>query len=79
MNDPLKIFLLYLGVISILAVIICLYDKLFSKLNNVSFRVPESSLLLISALGGSVAMFLCMLIFRHKTKHAKFTLGRCHS
>ena len=75
MNDALRILLIYLGVVSVLSVAVCLYDKLFSKLNNVNFRVPEKSLFLLSALGGSVAMFLCMLIFRHKTKHAKFMLG----
>ena len=32
-------------------------------------------LLLFSALGGSVAMFITMLIIRHKTKHVKFMLG----
>lgn len=75
MNNPLKILLLYLGVISILSIVICVYDKLFSKLNRVSLRIPESALLLISAAGGSVAMLLCMLLIRHKTKHAKFMLG----
>ena len=38
-------------------------------------RTRESTLLLLSALGGSVAMLATMLIIRHKTKHAKFMVG----
>lgn len=75
MNTPLKVLLIYLGVISVISIIVCIYDKLFSKLNNVKFRVPEKSLFVFSALGGSVAMFLCMLLIRHKTKHVSFMLG----
>ena len=75
MNTPLKILLIYLGVISVISIIVCIYDKLFSKFNNVKLRVPEKSLFLFSALGGSAAMFLCMLLIRHKTKHVSFMLG----
>jgi uncharacterized membrane protein YsdA (DUF1294 family) len=46
-----------------------------SKKNDVKLRIPEKVLLLFSALGGSVAMFITMLIIRHKTKHVKFMLG----
>ena len=38
-------------------------------------RIPESKLLLLSALGGSLAMLLTMLFIRHKTKKAKFMIG----
>ena len=65
----------YLIVISIISIIICIYDKVISKKNDVKLRIPEKVLLLFSALGGSVAMFITMLIFRHKTKHVKFMLG----
>lgn len=75
MNTPLKILLIYLGVISVISIIVCIYDKLFSKFNNVKLRVPEKTLFLFSALGGSAAMLLCMLLIRHKTKHASFMIG----
>ncbi|MBE6557764.1 MAG: DUF1294 domain-containing protein [Ruminococcaceae bacterium] len=75
MNTPLKILLIYLGIISLISIIVCIYDKTFSKLNKVKFRVPEKSLFIFSALGGSVAMFLCMLLIRHKTKHVSFMVG----
>ena len=39
------------------------------------WRVPEAALLLLSALGGSLAMYITMLLIRHKTKHIKFMLG----
>jgi len=38
-------------------------------------RVKESTLLIVAALGGSLAMLLTMLAVRHKTKHAKFMVG----
>lgn len=71
----LQILLIYLGIISVVSIVVCCYDKLISKRGRVSLRVPEASLLILSALGGSVAMYLCMLIIRHKTKHVKFMLG----
>ncbi len=74
-NPILTIVLAYLIIISVVAVIVCIYDKKISKKNKVELRIPEKTLLIISALGGSVAMFLTMLAVRHKTKHVKFMLG----
>ena len=71
----LKIFLGYIAVISLVSVIVCIYDKKISKKNKVELRIPERNLLILSALGGSVAMFVTMLLIRHKTKHVKFMLG----
>ncbi len=75
MPTSTRIFLIYLGIISVISIIVCCYDKVISKRNKVSLRTPEKSLLIFSALGGSVAMLLCMLVIRHKTKHVKFMLG----
>ena len=66
---------LYLLIISLVSVIVCIYDKKVSKKNKVELRVPEKNLLLLSAFGGGVAMFITMLAIRHKTKHAKFMIG----
>ena len=71
----LKICLAYLIAISLISIIVCIWDKKISKKNRVELRIPEAVLLLLSALGGSVAMFITMLVFRHKTKHVKFMLG----
>lgn len=70
----LKILLGYLAVISVVSVIVCIYDKFASK-HMTKHRTREATLLGLSALGGSVAMFATMLIIRHKTKHVKFMLG----
>lgn len=71
----LAIVIGYIAIISIVSVIVCIYDKKISKKNRVELRIPEKTLLILSAAGGSVAMFITMLIFRHKTKHVKFMLG----
>ncbi|HAE80366.1 MAG: DUF1294 domain-containing protein [Clostridium sp.] len=39
------------------------------------WRIPESTLLLSAALGGSTGAFLGMKMFHHKTRKAKFYLG----
>ena len=38
-------------------------------------RVPEKTLFLLSALGGSVGALLGMRVFRHKTLHRAFRFG----
>ena len=74
-NMLLAIFFAYIVIISLISVIVCIYDKGISKKNKVELRVPEKTLMLLSAIGGSVAMYLTMLLIRHKTKHVKFMLG----
>lgn len=64
----------YLLIISLVAISVTVYDKWAAK-NRPKHRTRENTLLLISALGGSVAMMLTMLAIRHKTKHVKFMLG----
>lgn len=70
----LKILLIYVAAISLISVCVCIYDKFASK-HATKHRTRESTLLLLSALGGSVAMFITMQLIRHKTKHVKFMLG----
>ncbi|MFA5657895.1 MAG: DUF1294 domain-containing protein [Oscillospiraceae bacterium] len=64
---------IYLGVVSLIAIVLTLHDKRAAKKRN--WRVKERTLLLVSALGGSVAMLLTMLAVRNKTRHAKFMAG----
>jgi len=72
---PIEYALLgYLAAISLISVIVCIYDKIAAK-HNPKHRTREATLLLLSALGGSVAMFATMQVIRHKTKHIKFMLG----
>ena len=75
-NNPiLTVLIAYIAIISIVSIIVCFYDKKISKKNRVELRIPEKTLLILSALGGSVAMLVTMLVIRHKTKHLKFMLG----
>ena len=75
MPIPVIILLAYLAIISLISIVVCFYDKKISKKNRVELRIPEKVLLILSALGGSVAMCVTMLLIRHKTKHVKFMLG----
>ena len=77
MTMPLPWLILfgYIAVISLISIIVCVYDKKISKRNNVKLRIPEKSLFLWSAAGGSLAMFITMKLIRHKTKHVSFMVG----
>ncbi len=66
-------FLIYLAVISAVSVIVTVADKV--KAIRHRRRVRERTLLILAALGGSVAMLITMLLIRHKTRHPKFMLG----
>ena len=66
-------FIYYLIAISIIAIVVTIYDKLIA--GSEKRRVPENTLLIIAALGGSVAMYITMQIIRHKTQHKKFMIG----
>lgn len=48
-------------------------DKKKAQLGH--WRIRESTLVTVAVLGGSVGMLLGMRLFRHKTKHLKFSLG----
>ena len=50
-----------------------LVDKWKATKNR--WRVRESTLLIVAALGGSIGSLAGMYLFRHKTQHLKFTLG----
>lgn len=75
-NRPLWLLCLlgYLAGISLVAVIVTVYDKWAAK-HRPRHRTPEKTLLVLAALGGSVAMLLTMLTIRHKTRHPKFMVG----
>lgn len=68
-----QLLLIYFVIINLVSIIVTISDK--RKAIKRKWRVPESTLLLLSAMGGSVAMYLTMQIIRHKTKHKKFMIG----
>lgn len=68
-----KLLIAYLLLINALGFGLMLLDKWKAKKNR--WRIRESTLMLVAALGGSVGSLLGMYAVRHKTKHLKFTLG----
>ena len=64
--------IIYLILINIAALITMAADKKHAVKKQ--RRVPESVLLTLAFIGGSVGSLLGMFICRHKTRHLKFTL-----
>lgn len=65
--------ILYLAVINIISIFVTILDKHNAKRKKQ--RVPELTLLLLAAMGGSVGMYITMHLIRHKTKKPKFMVG----
>ncbi len=65
--------LIYLLAVNAVGFAVMLYDKYLAK-NNL-WRIPETTLFGIAAIGGSIGCLCGMYIARHKTKHLSFTLG----
>lgn len=68
-----KLFIVYFLLISVVTVILTVYDKIAARKR--AFRISEATLILCGVFGGSVAELITMLIIRHKTRHLKFMLG----
>ena len=69
----IRLILLYLFIVNAIAFILMLADKRMALKNL--WRIPEATLLLSAAIGGSIGSLAGMYTFRHKTRHLKFTLG----
>lgn len=69
----MRVFLLWFLCISAVAVFVTVLDKCNARAHR--RRVSENTLMVLSALGGSVAMYVTMRLIRHKTRHKKFMLG----
>ena len=65
--------LIYLLAVNAVGFAVMLYDKYLAK-NNL-WRIPETTLFGIAAVGGSIGCLVGMYTARHKTKHLSFTLG----
>lgn len=68
-----KLILLYLLIVNAVSFLLMLVDKQSAR--KKLWRIPESTLLLSAAIGGSIGALAGMYTFRHKTRHLKFTLG----
>ena len=64
---------LYACLISVISVMITVYDKVASMAKK--WRIPEKVLMIFGLFGGATAMYAVMQIIRHKTKHKKFMIG----
>ena len=64
---------IYLLIVNALGFVLMLVDKYKAK-NNL-WRIPETTLMGVALIGGSVGSLIGMYTVRHKTKHPKFTVG----
>lgn len=69
----MKLFLIYLVLINLAAFMAFGIDK--SRARNHAWRIPEKTLFLLAAVGGSAGAILGMFFFRHKTRHLSFRIG----
>ena len=63
---------LYLALINSIAFILYGADKAYAKKKK--WRIPEANLIGVALLYGALGAYLGMKVFRHKTKHRKFTI-----
>lgn len=63
----------YLIIINAATLLLMLIDK--QKAKHGKWRISEKTLIGAALLGGSIGAILGMNIFRHKTKHPKFSIG----
>ena len=69
----MKYILIYLGIINLIGFFSMFLDK--QKAKRGKWRIPEKTLFLLAAIGGSLGTTLGMHVFRHKTKHWYFKFG----
>lgn len=65
--------LIYFLLVNFLAIGITIHDKRMARKGG--WRIPEASLLLIAAIGGTPGMYITMKKIRHKTQKKKFMIG----
>lgn len=63
----------YFAAINTVTFVVYGWDKLCAKKHR--WRVPETTLLAMALLGGSIGAIAAMRLFRHKTLHLKFKYG----
>jgi len=72
-QNPLYILWIWLGIINLVTFVAMGVDKY--KASHKKWRIPEKTLILLAAVGGSIGGILGMYAFHHKTLHRKFSFG----
>ncbi len=73
MFENATIWIIYLVVINVITFFVYGLDKLKAKRRQ--WRIPETVLLTLAVIGGSVGAWLGMLVWHHKTAHNEFRFG----
>lgn len=74
-GSPWGLLAIWLVVINLVTFFVFGFDKLKAKYkekHEAARRVPEKTLFLLAALGGSVGALIGMRVWRHKTLHRSF-------
>jgi hypothetical protein len=66
-------FVIYIVIINIIGFLAMYIDK--QKAKRGSWRIPENTLFIITAIGGGIGTIAGMYLFRHKTKKWTFKIG----
>ncbi len=72
-ENTLLYIVIYLVIINVITFIVYGLDK--RKARQAKWRIRESTLLGLAAIGGSIGAWLAMKIFHHKTQHPQFKYG----
>lgn len=68
-----KVFVYYFIGVNIFAFVVMAYDKIKAKLKK--YRVTEKLLINTALVGGSFGTLAAMVVFRHKIRTKKFSIG----
>ncbi len=71
--DIFTVLFIYLETVNLLALGAFGYDKHLARVHRE--RIPEAALMGLVAVGGGIGALGGMLLFRHKTRKRRFTVG----
>ncbi len=71
--DIFVVLLIYLEAVNLLTLAVYGVDKYLARVHRE--RIPEAALLGLAAVGGAVGALAGMLLFWHKIRKRKFTVG----
>lgn len=72
-ENYLLYIIIYLVIINVITFAVYALDKWKAK--NAKWRIRESTLLGLAAIGGSIGALLAMKVWHHKTLHNQFRYG----